>query len=168
MEMFSFTFATAVLAAVANTQTAPASAQACTGPEYGQMDFWVGDWKLKWTGGEGVNHISKDYGGCVIEEHFDAEPSMHLQGHSVSIYSNGQWRQNWVDNEGSYFDLAGGPQPDGSFVLENVRVSDETPYRRMVFDNIKPDSLTWRWQGSDDQGKTWVDRWVIEYTRVKP
>ena len=164
--MQPFSFAIAVLASAANTQSAPQPA-ACTGPEYSQMDFWVGDWQLKWDGGQGTNHITKDYGGCVIEEHFDSQPAMNLQGHSVSILSNGHWRQNWVDNEGSYFDLVGGPQTDGNFVLENVRANDKTPYRRMMFENIKPDSLTWHWQGSDDQGKTWKDRWVIEYTRVK-
>ncbi len=131
------------------------------------MDFWVGDWQLKWNGGEGTNHITKDYGGCVVQEHFDGRSSMPLQGHSISTYSNGAWRQNWVDNHGGYFDLTGGPHPDGTFVLENVRASGDTPYRRMVFENITADSLSWHWQGSDDGGKTWADRWVIEYTRVK-
>ncbi len=164
MEMFAL--ATALMASAATGQPAAQPAP-CTGPQYSQMDFWVGDWKLKWDGGEGANHITKDYEGCVIEEHFDGQPAMHLQGHSVSIYAHGQWRQNWVDNEGSYFDLTGGPEADGRFVLKNVRLDDKAPYLRMVFEDIKPDSLTWHWQSSDDQGKTWNDRWVIEYTRVK-
>jgi hypothetical protein len=156
------TFATAVLASAVSAQGAP---QPCTGPEYSQMDFWVGDWTLKWNGGAGTSRIAKDYGGCAIGEFFDSHSAPPL--HSVSAYSKGQWRQSWVDNQGRHFDLAGGPQADGSFVLETVHVSDKTLYRRMVFENIKPDSLTWRWQASDDRGKTWSDRWVVEYRRAK-
>ena len=158
-------FALSLVAAPAIADTVSPN---CTGENFRQLDFWVGDWDLKWQGGVGVNHIQKSFENCVIEEHFNGQPSQHLQGHSVSTYANGAWRQNWVDNQGGYCDLTGGPQADGTFVLENVRENDKTPYRRMVFENITADSLSWHWQGSDDGGKTWADRWVIEYTRVKP
>ena len=37
---------------------------------------------------------------------------------------------------------------------------------RMIFTDIKPDSFTWRWQGTTD-GKAWADSWGIRYTRKK-
>lgn len=164
MQMMFLAMATLANAA---TPAATVSPTPCTAAEYRQMDFLVGDWLLKWNGGEGANHFTKSTDGCVVEGHLDALAAKHLQGHSVSTYSRAQWRQNWSDNQGSHFDLVGGPQPDGTFVLQNVRVDASTPYRRVIFDNIKPDSLTWHWQGSEDGGKTWTDRWVIDYTRVK-
>ena len=141
---------------------------ACDKPEFKQLDFWVGDWNAKWKGGQGVNHITKTYDGCVIEEHFDGTPSNHLRGHSVSMWfaPTKDWRQTWVDNEGSYIALRGGPDGKGDFVLTNVRLSEKAPHLRMVFTDIKPDSFTWRWQSSKT-GKKWEDRWVIHYTRQK-
>jgi hypothetical protein len=35
----------------------------------------------------------------------------------------------------------------------------------MVFSDITEDSLYWEWQKSEDGGKTWADRWTINYTR---
>ncbi len=37
----------------------------------------------------------------------------------------------------------------------------------MVYQDIRPDSLKWLWQRSDDGGKTWATNWEIEYKRVR-
>jgi hypothetical protein len=37
--------------------------------------------------------------------------------------------------------------------------------QRMVFDDVKADSLRWRWQRSDDAGRTWKTLWEIGYQR---
>lgn len=142
----------------------------CDSPQHHQMDFWLGEWKLTWQGGEGTNRITRDFKNCVIVENFSEAPTNkppHLRGMSVSTYhaQTEMWRQTWVDDQNGYYDLTGGAEPDGTFVLRVIRVSRE-PMRRMVFENIKPGSLTWRWQGSED-GASWTDLWVIQYTRVK-
>ena len=112
--------------------------------------------------------ITRELDGCVIEEYFDGgETTGNLRGHSLSIYSatDKRWHQTWVDNQGGHFALTGGP--DGQhFVLVNARTTDSSPHLRMRYEAITPDSLTWRWQHSDD-GKTWSDRWVIHYARRK-
>jgi hypothetical protein len=77
------------------------------------------------------------------------------------------WRQTWVDNQGGYFALTGGPEGD-DFVLTNTRINDQMPHQRMVFEDITANSLTWRWQRSTDGGATWTDQWVIHYTRRAP
>jgi hypothetical protein len=84
---------------------------------------------------------------------------------SVSLYhaQTRQWRQTWVDNQGSYFDLVGGPNGK-DFVLTNLRQRSDAPHLRMIFTDIKTHSFTWRWQKSDD-GKTWTDSWVIHYEK---
>jgi hypothetical protein len=150
-------------------QAAPASP--CAGAEFKQMDFWLGDWDVHWDAmpgapaGEGSNQITRTYGGCVTEEHFQGGP---LKGHSVSTYFVGtkNWRQTWVDNQGGYIDLEGGPDTAGNFVLTTVARPGSTRANRMVFTDIKRNSLVWRWQATQD-GKTWADSWVITYTRKK-
>ena len=169
---FTFAALLAIAASPALAAEAPTPSN-CNAPEYRQLDFWVGDWDAKWAPSEGdtgigSNHITRSYEGCVIEEHFDGHPAQHLMGHSVSMYvaPTKMWRQTWVDNEGGYIDLSGGPQPNGDFVL-TTPVRPNGKISRMIFTDIKPDSFTWRWQSSAD-GKAWADSWVIEYTRKKP
>ena len=89
-------------------------------------------------------------------------------GHSVSIYfaPTKQWRQTWVDNEGGYIDLTGGPDAKGNFILTTLPRPANPKASRMIFTDIKPGSFTWRWQKTTD-GRTWADSWVIFYTRRK-
>lgn len=148
----------------------------CSAPEFRQMDFWLGTWDVQWQAtpgtpaGRGTNTITREYDGCVIQEAFDGGPATgNLIGHSVSTYHAPlkKWRQTWVDNQGGYFALVGGPEGD-TFVLVSSRLQDNSPVQRMVFENIKPNSLTWRWQKTPDAGKTWQDQWVILYARRAP
>ena len=154
----------------------PAQQAPCSAPEFRQMDFWVGTWDVRWdaspgmAAGSGTNTITREYGACVIQEQFDGGPTTgNLIGHSVSVYHAPArtWRQTWVDNQGGYFALTGGPDGEGRFVLTNTRLSDQGPHLRMVFEDITEQSLTWRWQRSSD-GETWADAWVIHYTRRAP
>ena len=135
--------------------------------EHAQLDFWLGHWSCKWEGGEGTNRIEKILDGRVIHEQFDGRPGMSLLGRSYSVYNPqfGKWRQTWVDNEGTYLDLVGGWETD-RFQLLLVRLSDDTPYKRMLFRNIVPGGFDWHWQASADRGKTWQDSWCIRYSRL--
>ncbi len=159
--------------ATAQTNAAPPP---CSSPEFRQMDFWLGTWDARWeasTGtpaGQGVNVITREYGGCVIQEAFDGGPATGgLIGHSVSTYHAPlqRWRQTWVDNQGGYFALVGGPEGD-DFILVSSSVSNGQPAQRMVFEDITPGAFTWRWQRTPDAGATWADQWVIHYTRRAP
>lgn len=167
--------ASASLSAGANAQsnTAPQTPP-CSGEEYRQLDFWVGDWHAEWDNGDGTigtgeNHITRDeYGDCVIYERF----SGGFEGMSVSMYHApiGMWRQSWVDNTGGYFALVGGPggeNDDFDFMVENTRLSDTAPYLRMTWEDVTDNSFTWRWQGRASEDEEWADRWVIRYTRME-
>lgn len=155
---------------------APAHAQQaapppCTSAEFHQMDFWLGTWDAYYAADAatpgGRNVITREYGGCVVQEAFDGGPQAQgLIGHSVSTYHtpSGRWRQTWVDNQGGYFALVGGPE-DGKFVLNSYRLHDNVLVQRMVFEDITSENFTWRWQQSADAGATWTDSWVIWYRR---
>jgi hypothetical protein len=159
------------LASEAPAPPTPASPPSCDSAEHRQMDFWLGEWRLTWQGGTGTNRITRDFKNCVIVENFSESPANkppHLRGMSVSSYQplNRMWRQTWVDDQNGYYHLSGGAKPDGTFVLQTVRMGREPKMTRMVFEKITRDSLTWRWQESED-GAEWTDRWVIQYRRVK-
>ncbi|MEE2525791.1 hypothetical protein V0U79_05385 [Hyphobacterium sp. HN65] len=164
--------------ASAQSNTAPQSSP-CSGEEFRQLDFWVGDWHAEWDNGDGTtgfgeNLITRDeYGDCVIYERFSTEnfAGAPFRGMSVSTYHApvGAWRQSWVDDSGGYFALVGGPggeNDDYDFMVENTRIVDSAPYRRMIWQDVTPDSFTWRWQGRASEDEAWADLWVILYTRA--
>lgn len=161
-------------AAMANGQ-GQAAAAACSSGEYRQLDFWVGDWIATWskpdgTTGTGRNRITRDeYGSCVITEHFTADDGS-MKGHSVSTYlaPAREWRQTWVDDQGGYFDLVGGPLPGAGqrFYFETFRRHPSAPFARMVWEDVTRDKFTWRWQKKAGANDSWSDSWVIRYTRA--
>jgi hypothetical protein len=140
------------------------------------MDFWVGDWDLTFDQGNGqvghaVNRITKDeFGSCVVSEHFEQADIAYV-GASHGSYDRArkQWVQTWVDSQGAYITLAGGPvegQP-WSFALEtNEQAGSGRPHSRMIWQDVKPDSLTWRWQQRQPDG-SYRDSWVLRYQRRK-
>ena len=168
-------------AAAAAVQTAPAAApvaptQACSGAEYRALDFWVGEWELSFekadgTPGRAVNRITRDeFGSCVISERFE-QADIGYTGASYSTYDKplGQWVQTWVDNSGAYITLAGGPVEGKPYRFELKSLERRGPMKawfRMIWEDVKADSLTWRWQQQQPDG-SWKDSWVIRYQRRK-
>lgn len=177
------------LAAAALLAAGPAAAQQqapapppCAGPEYRQLDFWVGDWDLEFanangTPGRAESRITRDeHGGCVISEHFRAPGAgtagQDYTGASYSMFDpqTGRWRQMWVENGGSLYVLEGGPVTGQPYVFE-LRTTEPrgTPARtmRMIWEDVTPAGLTWRWQAQQADGN-WRDAWVIRYRRRAP
>jgi len=171
----SILFGAAILAAgaAAFAQTPPPQ-PACAGAEHRQLDFWVGEWRADFDlpggkRGTATNRITRDeYGACVITEHF-YQPDIDYRGHSVSMYDakTKQWRQTWVDSQGSYIALAGGPVSGQPHSFELATVQAGPSLSRMVWQDVKPDSFTWRWQKRASEGAAWEDSWVIRYSRAK-
>ena len=146
----------------------------CSSPKASQFDFWVGEWQLSWNDTlRGTNKIEKMYGNCTIHESF-SDPKSKFHGQSWSVYSEKRdvWEQTWVDSEGDYIALTGGMIGDSMILATAERTVPEkiSPtgkvINRMVFYNIKKDSLDWRWEASTDGGKTWKNTWKIHYTRI--
>ena len=136
-----------------------------------QFDFWIGEWDLKWAeNGRGRNVITKILDDKVIQEQFTSLPAddtKPLVGLSVSAYNaqTTQWQQTWVDNQGSYLDFVGGMVGDKMILSRQVVVNGEQVRQRMVWADIEPDSINWRWERSSDDGETWQVAWAIEYRK---
>ena len=146
----------------------------CDSPESKQLDFWVGDWELSYKSGEQVgtsrNRITKSLDGCVVMEEFTGAPGTKLNGRSYSTFDRvtKQWKQAWVDNTASYLDFTGGLLPDGRMHFAREAGPPGKRFRqRMVWQDVKADSMKWLWQRSDDDGATWKTMWEIDYRRAR-
>lgn len=153
---------------------AQAPSYGCDSPESKQLDFWVGDWELTTVGpgstGKSRNKVSKILDGCVVLEEFDGEQGSKLVGKSFSTFdrATGKWKQTWIDNTASYLDFEGGlVDGDMSFWREAAPKDGRVQRQRMIFRDVRNDSLKWLWQKSEDGGKTWATQWEIDYKRVK-
>jgi hypothetical protein len=159
----------------------PPAAPPCAGAEYRQLDFWVGDWDLEFTNANGTigraeNRITRnEHGDCVISEHFRSPGALAGQDYTGASFSmfdpqTRRWRQMWVENGGSLYVLEGGPVSGQRHVFE-LRTTEPrgAPARtmRMIWEDVTPASLTWRWQAQQTDGG-WRDAWVIRYRRRTP
>jgi hypothetical protein len=142
----------------------------CQAPEHSQFDFWLGNWQVTWGEGEqGTNRIGKILGGCVVQEQFDGRPGTELQGMSLSTYNEktGRWLQTWVDNSGGYLDFEGGWQQDKMILSRQVPGEQGEVRQRMVWFDIKDDSMLWNWERSEDGGDNWKLLWQLKYKRLQ-
>ena len=160
------------LAAGALAQTPPQ--HGCDSPESKALDFWVGEWELSFAGPDGKpvksrNRVRKILDGCAVLEEFEGPPGTPLKGHSVSTYDRAtkQWKQTWVDNTASYLDFVGTTDGGDMAFAREVERQGRKIRQRMVFRDVRRDSLKWLWQRSDDEGRTWTTQWEIAYRRAK-
>src|SRR5215471_8644 len=95
---------------------------ACTGPEFHQFDFWIGDWTVTGPKGRvvGTNTIDRPLSSCVLQEHWIGARGSH--GTSFNIYdaARKQWHQTWVDDQGTLLLL------DGSFASGTMTLTGTT------------------------------------------
>jgi hypothetical protein len=153
--------------------------ESCRGA-HRDFDFWVGDWDVvvksrpkadaPWVEQRGENHVTRVLEGCGIEERFSASGGVggEWAGKSLSRFvdTEGKWRQTWIDDGGGYMPFVGGRQgADMVLVGEPKTTNGVTTVMRMVFTDIGPDRLLWRWEGSKDGGASWEVKMTIEYTR---
>jgi hypothetical protein len=162
-------------AASAVAASPAASAGAAAAQRADLFDFWVGDWSVGWrnddgTPGTGRNRITKILDGNVIQEEFEmlsGAPPPLLKGRSLSVLSQGVWRQAWADNQGGFFAFTAQVDGDRRIFVTAPRVGKDggTLLQRMVFHSIAKRSLTWDWERSTDGGQTWALQWRLLYTR---
>ena len=108
------------------------------------LDFWLGTWDCSWDGGSGRNTVTRELGGHVVVERFEAFGADAFDGLSVQRPDpvTGGWRQTWVDSTGSYWAFLGGLRSDGTFVLGTPdRVDADRLHKRMIFSEIGPDGF---------------------------
>jgi hypothetical protein len=120
------------------------------------LDFWIGEWDVRWDGGAGKNSVSAELDGAVVMERFE---SAALRGLSLSVQDGDTWRQTWVDSNRSYLVFQGGPTGD-DFELACDRDNGRF---RMRFTEITTTSIVWLWER--EREKRWILEWRIDYDR---
>ncbi len=132
----------------------------CSGEEYHQFDFWIGEWEVFDPKGKkvGENKIEKILNGCVLKESWvSASPN---RGHSFNIYdqTKKQWHQTWVDNGGNLLQLDGKIH-QGSMILKGMTQGQNGQVLNRITwtpeEENKKKYVRQVWDISHDNGVTW-------------
>ena len=154
--------AQAALPPTAASTTAGAKAEACSGLEHHEFDFWLGRWDVTEAGRPaGTNRIERLFGSCALHESWVGVEGMHGQSFNVYDRARGLWHQTWIDDRGSLLLLEGGLRA-GSMVLEGTRpasgadAAHGAPVRhRITWTPLPAGTVRQHWQMSRDEGRTW-------------
>lgn len=139
----------------------------CASAEHRAFDFWVGDWTVKTNDGKVVGHnkIDREYGGCVVHEHYTTDRG--YSGESLNIYdaARGVWHQSWVDNGGLLLTIEGGIR-DGKMVMEGqTRGKDGQPVKQRITWTPNADGTVRQfWESTDAKGN-WTTAFDGIYSR---
>lgn len=130
------------------------------------FDFWLGEWDCATEPGPATNSIAREYGDNVIVERFRLLSPQVWTGMSVSVFTeyHQSWYQTWVDQDANYWHLEGRLVEGNPCFATPGRVDRDQTFKRMIFSDIKENSLHWRWEISND-GETWTPRMTAKYTR---
>jgi hypothetical protein len=167
-----FFAATGSMPASRNLPAAPAKTTACSGPQYHQFDFWVGDWDGfnldKPTVLVARNRVDRILDGCVVRE--DYRGTDGSEGQSFSIYdaSRKVWHQTWVTNHGKLMVIEGTFQSGQMTMAGHDRTADgkKQEFRgvwKAVQDGVRETAVT-----SLDSGKTWQPWFDMIFRPHKP
>jgi hypothetical protein len=131
----------------------------CSGTEYRQFDFWLGDWDAfdfeKPGPSVARTRVDRILEGCVLRENYEGADGH--QGESFSIYdaSRKTWHQSWVTNRGELLVIEG-EFKNGEMVLSGADRTTDGKERRVrgvwkpVDGGVRETAVT-----STDGGKTW-------------
>jgi tetratricopeptide (TPR) repeat protein len=149
----------------------------CSGAEYRQFDFWLGEWDVFAPGGQkiGRNSITSTNDGCVVYENWrDARGG---PGNSFNFYESKtrRWHQFWVASSGNATPLSaapdGTPMPmsgglvDGAMVLQSP--AGGKPLNRWTWSKVEGGKVRQHAEQSTDDGKTWTTVFDGLYVKAK-
>lgn len=140
----------------------PAHAAApCSEAEHRQFDFWVGEWQVHRTDGSvaGINRIDRDFGGCVLHEHYLT--GRGYSGESFNIYdaSRKVWHQTWVDSSGLLLMLEGHLVGSNMVLEGRNRQPDGSEIKQRITWSPNPDGTVRQlWESTDPKGQ-----WVVAF-----
>ena len=149
----------------------------CSGPEFRQFDFWVGDWEAFAPNGNkgGDSKISIILDSCVILEEWTSagtQQGLIYSGKSFNSYNAAtrQWQQTWTDNTGNTTEFLRGMGSQGKIIYYADKVTGpkgKNFMRRLTFTKLSEDKVRQLGERSDDVGKTWTTEYDLEYRRKK-
>ena len=144
----------------------------CSGEEYHQFDFWIGDWVVYVSGQMvGFNKITRIEGDCLLRENWKSVVSSHT-GTSYNFYDRNlkKWKHVWIDNQGATYDLKG-EYRDKKMVMVSEEIMDDQGNRvinRVIWHNNPDGTVRQVWDQSKNGGQTYAVLFDGLYRKRKP
>jgi hypothetical protein len=146
---------------------AAAATPACSGPEYRQFDFWLGDWDVYDVGDPKPSmriKVEKILDGCALRETYEDVNGM--LGESLNFYDAGRklWHQAWTTNRGQVL-LLEGKLENGKMTF---RATEQTPQGPVLWRAVwipQGDEVRETAEISSDGGKTWKPKFDIVFRK---
>jgi len=167
MEAARISAAFLFLFCLASAESRGAPPAPCSGAEYRQFDFWLGDWRVFKPDGSfaGMNRITLEYGNCVLHEHYATGKG--YSGESLNTYDAARklWHQTWVDNTGLLLTLEG--HWDGkNMILEGLAPGPGggMARQRITWTPNADGSVRQLWEAADAKG-AWTVAFDGKYTK---
>ena len=162
--MFRTLLACLLLGFSLGVSAAPAPHHYCDGPEFHQLDFWIGDWDTidmqDHPDGKGpsIAHavVEPVLDGCALHERYEQVDGLIGESYTLYVVSRKIWHQSWVNN-GANLWLQDGQFKDGVLTMTATTIGKDGGEIRH--------RITWAKQGdgvreisvaSKDGGKTWA------------
>ena len=131
---------------------------ACQQQEYGQFDFWLGEWDLVGPGGQSsgdTSSIRLATGDCVVEETFTPTTGA---GVSRSMYDarTGQWVRVWIEPGRMLIFITGGLD-NGDMVMTGGTTGTNQLANRTIWQPMSNNRVRQFTQTSADNGVNWTN-----------
>ena len=130
----------------------------CAQQEYGQFDFWLGEWDLVSPAGASsgdTSSIRLASGDCVVEETFTPSTG---RGVSRSMYDarTGQWARIWIEPGVMLIFVTGG-LVNGDMIMTGGSTGTNQLTNRTVWQPMSNNRVRQFTQTSADNGVTWTN-----------
>jgi hypothetical protein len=140
------------------------------GPQYRQLDFWVGEWAVLNRKGQHVGNSSVRLilDKCVVFENWTGDRG--LTGKSFNLFNRqtGKWDQIWVSSAGNLTKYSG-EFKDGAmrYTADDRDEQGHPVLLRLTFFPVSADEVRQLGEASADGGKTWKTQYDLYYHRKK-
>lgn len=144
----------------------------------GDFDFLTGEWRIKnrqpkdgkWDTFDGEATVYGILAGIgSVEELRIPDRKFSGMGLRLLDVEKGLWADYWVNSKSGVLTPppSWGSFADGVGTWDSDDVDGETPIIvRGVWDQITPKSCRWYQAVSRDDGKTWEENWIMDWTKV--
>ena len=171
----------AALLAGAQIKSAQATAKAPTPGKPGDFNFLTGEWRIKhrqlkpgakdWDLFDGEATCWTILGGVGSVEELRI-PSRNFSGMGLRLLdvTTHVWWDYWVNAKSGVLTTPGqsGSFENGAGIFIADDVDNGKPIKaRGIWDQITPTSCRWSQAISRDEGRTWEENWVMQWTRVR-
>ena len=143
---------------------------ACCTSEYGQFDFWVGDWNVFNTEGKkvGENLVQKLEDNCILNENWQSTNGGSGKSYNYFDPEEETWNQLWISNAGNILKLKGKAEPN-KMILKSKLQGDENGrfYNQITWTKNPDGSVTQKWEIYNSKGELTKKAFLGIYRKKK-